>query len=286
MTSILKQTHAVQSSQSNIGSCPSRASESTFPPASRDDPLSSRVQDMAARDPYGSPVTNLSSRPARNRTLVPTYNLKTLSGNARHTRTCYLRDNKSNNKQSMSPAQASLRALNTTHNLQRADSGTSSPLSSLLVSPSPFASPRVSALDAGLQDTAAAASLEFQRAMNSSADDTRAASRTPGTTTLEYACFNQHPSPRGHYYSTRELHARGIWVGYLAPDRQNKPYLGLPSYNELKANWRNMSLPFPPPYPGTLSGNREAVCRGCFGDQSQLITLRELPFVRNSVRRA
>ncbi|KAF2818983.1 hypothetical protein CC86DRAFT_432406, partial [Ophiobolus disseminans] len=59
--------------------------------------------------------------------------------------------------------------------------------------------------------------------------------------------FNSHNTPRGHYYSAPNLYSRGVWVGYLAPDKQNTSYLGLPSYNTLKANLKSLSPPFPQP---------------------------------------
>ncbi|KAH8706910.1 hypothetical protein GQ44DRAFT_691847 [Phaeosphaeriaceae sp. PMI808] len=61
-----------------------------------------------------------------------------------------------------------------------------------------------------------------------------------------YDCFNQQSNPRGHYYSTRLLHARGVWVGYRDPNKQKKSYLGHPSYRQLIRNFHNISLPFPP----------------------------------------
>lgn len=68
-----------------------------------------------------------------------------------------------------------------------------------------------------------------------------------------------------------------------ALDRQSKSYRDLPSYSELKMNWRNLSLPFTQPSPEYIAINREAVCRGCLSHDSVLLSLRELPFAKNTV---
>lgn len=102
-------------------------------------------------------------------------------------------------------------------------------------------------------------------------------------TTSQFQCFNQVSNSHGHYYSAPTLHARGVWIGHLAPDAQKRSYRGLPSYSQLKANFNDISLPFPPSSASTAVKNREAVCRGCLGEQSALLTLREIPFVKNRV---
>jgi hypothetical protein len=61
----------------------------------------------------------------------------------------------------------------------------------------------------------------------------------------KYECFNQVPSTYGHYYSALTLYAHGVWIEYLASDRQKKSFRGLPSYSYLKANFVDMSLPCP-----------------------------------------
>jgi hypothetical protein len=100
----------------------------------------------------------------------------------------------------------------------------------------------------------------------------------------KYECFDAWTNTDGHYYSAPALCARGVWVGYLASDRQKKSFRGLPSYSTLKANFADMSLPWPPSYEGKASKNRDAVCAGCLGETSALIRLREVPFVKNRVR--
>ncbi|KAL5120728.1 hypothetical protein ACEQ8H_001477 [Pleosporales sp. CAS-2024a] len=98
---------------------------------------------------------------------------------------------------------------------------------------------------------------------------------------MQFDCFDHLSSARCHYYSTRTLFSLGVWVGYLAPDKQNKPYKGLPSFHELKKNCNDMILPFPPPSVGTAAKNYSAVCRGCVDYQPSLLTVRELAFVKD-----
>lgn len=101
---------------------------------------------------------------------------------------------------------------------------------------------------------------------------------------LDFECFSHFSNGTGHYYSAPNLYARGIWIGYLSPEKQKKSYRGLASFRELQANFRDMSLPFPPSTLGSSGSNRDAVCRGCFGAQSGLLTLREMAFVKDRVR--
>jgi hypothetical protein len=98
-----------------------------------------------------------------------------------------------------------------------------------------------------------------------------------------FECFSHLSNARGHYYSALAMCARGVWIGYLAPNNQKKSYRGLPSYQDLKTNFVDMNLPCPPSNPGTPANNRGAVCRGCFGEQSALLTLREMSFVKDRV---
>jgi hypothetical protein len=69
----------------------------------------------------------------------------------------------------------------------------------------------------------------------------------------KYDCFTTLPNAEVHYYSALELYARGVWVGYLDPKRHRQPYRDLPSYYELKENFRNMILPHPPAEVGLAS---------------------------------
>ncbi|KAH5023418.1 hypothetical protein HBI70_056750 [Parastagonospora nodorum] len=144
--------------------------------------------------------------------------------------------------------------------------GSSSPLSS---APS---SPRDSSL--GLN------SLGGPRSPRSVMRERSVASRT-APIPLDFECFSHFSNGSGHYYSAPKLYARGIWIGYLSPESQKNSYRGLPSFRELQANFRDMSLPFPPSTLGSSGMNRDAVCRGCFGAQSGLFTLREMAFVKD-----
>jgi hypothetical protein len=58
-----------------------------------------------------------------------------------------------------------------------------------------------------------------------------------------FDCFNTQDHPRGHYYSALELFKRGVWIGYLAPERHKESFGGLPSFNNLKGNYKSMSNP-------------------------------------------
>ncbi|KAH7077601.1 hypothetical protein BKA63DRAFT_508576 [Paraphoma chrysanthemicola] len=223
---------------------------------------------MAAHLSVDSGGVGCSSRAARNRTVVSTYNLKKLSGTARHTRTSYLQTQTNNNGQDGDPARQDMGPQNPAPERLATGRNTTSSLSSPMLLPSQTASPRRSAECQDLNDASANVLCE--------------SSNTSDTIYNEYECFNQLTNPRGHYYSVRRLHARGVWVGYLAPHRHCESYLGLPSYNELKANYTNIALPFPPSNPRHAAVNREAVCRGCLSEESKSIALRELPFVEDT----
>jgi len=99
----------------------------------------------------------------------------------------------------------------------------------------------------------------------------------------EFACFNKRGLPRGHFFSCRDLYSRGVWVGYLTPEKYGESYEGLASFNQLKTNCKRFSQPYPPTIVGVPGGERSAVCRGCVGSSSQLLTLRELSFVGKTV---
>jgi hypothetical protein len=99
----------------------------------------------------------------------------------------------------------------------------------------------------------------------------------------KYDCFTTLPNAEVHYYSALELYARGVWVGYLDPKRHRQPYRDLPSYYELKENFRNMILPHPPAEVGLASQNTMAVCRHCLPKEPKLVMLRRLKYDTNSV---
>ena len=96
-------------------------------------------------------------------------------------------------------------------------------------------------------------------------------------------CFNSFPGPKGHFYATRELFKRGVWIGYLDKSRHSQSYYGLPSFRDLRVNHSKFSIPRPPVTQGVPGEERLAVCRGCAGQNSQLITLTEIKFVGPTV---
>jgi hypothetical protein len=98
-----------------------------------------------------------------------------------------------------------------------------------------------------------------------------------------FDCFTALANAKVHYYSARELHARGVWVGYLEPKRRKESYDGLPSYTEIMANYRNMVLPYPPPEFGLAARNTMAVCRHCLSKQPKRVLLRQLKYVAGRV---
>ena len=154
-------------------------------------------------------ATEGNTRPVRKRTAVPTYNLKVLNGTSKHTRTSYRRKHLRLGKQSMTPTQANNSTLRIPKLSQPTERCTSSPLTS------PMASPRIDALANSLQDIAAApleTSMTYGPSQSHPADGTTDDMPSQGSA---YDCFNSHNNPRGHYYSTRELYSRGVWVGYL-----------------------------------------------------------------------
>jgi hypothetical protein len=216
------------------------------------------------------PDPDSSSRPKRNRTMVSTYSLKNLSDNAHHT---HLHPSNRTTRDGADrprslPAHTNMDNTNCAGLRRFICPASSSPLSSLIDSPGV------------LQESIAPAHL---------LDTSPTGRPTPSRSSIaknrmtEYECFNGLSNARGHYYSASALQARGVWVGYLAPDKQKKQYFGLPSFNELKTNFHDITLPFPPTNEAISASNPIAVCRGCFGEQSALLTLRELHFVHNRV---
>jgi hypothetical protein len=223
------------------------------------------------------PDTDGPSRPIRkNRTAVSTYNLKALANERFTQKPCRQRHHKQNTTSRHLPHQELTMALPS----QQLNRSISSSLSS------PLTSPRTSSVETSQHRIMADIVDANRNARNSvalQARDTPTAEDNMAQQASTYECFNKHGRPRGHYYSARELYSRGVWIGYLAPDKQKKPFLECPSYNELKANFANINLPYPPSNPSSSSCNREAVCRGCFGEQSMLLTTREISFAKNRV---
>ncbi|KAG9192846.1 hypothetical protein G6011_11580 [Alternaria panax] len=115
------------------------------------------------------------------------------------------------------------------------------------------------------------------RALGASLDE-EARNTSP---TTAYDCFNLQPHLKGHFYSANRLFSRGVWIGYLAPDRQNQSFRGLPSFHSLKINFSRCNPPFPPAVQGYPRENRNAVCRGCAREESAFIALSEMQFGKN-----
>lgn len=105
----------------------------------------------------------------------------------------------------------------------------------------------------------------------------------PPAPPVPYTCFNVHGYLDGHFYSAVEFYKHGVWVGYFSPEKHGERFRGLPSFNELKSNCKRLTPPYPPPVSGKARDKRAAVCRGCCGDKSKVITLEEIPFAPRNV---
>lgn len=218
----------------------------------------------------GIPHGELRVQPSRARKSVHTYNLKVLSGSVARTRTRkpYCKTSISNTHD------ASARTVETEPQgipgaayqggLEQDGSSQSSGLTS------PMMSPKLRALETSLGSEEATTGEESH-----SADSRKSMSF--------YDCFNSQTNPRGHLYSANRLFTRGIWIGYLAPDRQGESFRGLPSFQELKFNCAKFSPPHPPVIQGSAGQTRQAVCRGCAASNSAVIPLGEIQFYRKSV---
>jgi len=221
---------------------------------------SSRMVGMANQDSLG--------RSTRARNKVRTYNLKILSGTSRSSR------RRSHNVDPQSARHSDPRIsseeqdnLETTESLEEHFQHHHGEDSSELTSP--MMSPNLLALETSLsEEGTTVASTQ---------------SGSPVNNTGLYDCFNATLHPKGHFYSAKELFARGVWIGYLSPDRHSESFRGLPSFSTLKANFTKFSPPYPPVINGFVRGERSAVCRGCASSTSALIAFFEIQFVRTSV---
>jgi len=221
---------------------------------------SSQMVGMAHRDSL--------DRPTRTRNNVRTYNLKILSGTYRRSR----RRSRNVDPQSAhhpdsrmsSGEQDDLKATESPEeHFQQNHPEDSSALTS------PMMSPNLLALETSLSE-----------------EDTTVAftqSSSSANSAGLYDCFNITLHPKGHFYSAKELFARGVWIGHLSPDRHSESFRGLPSFSTLKANFAKFTLPYPPVIPGFVRGDRNAVCRGCVSSTSALVAFFELQFVGTSV---
>lgn len=219
-------------------------------------------------------------RPARARTTVQTYNLKALTCST-HKRSLNNRDARvlRERRPSMSHRSGTIpRAVTPTEQLHRTRSITSSELTS------PMPSPSLSVLATSLAHDAAAGRERLESGNHEVAGDNDSMVQTAiADDPPFFACFNTQNHPAGHFYSANELYSRGVWIGYLAPDRCIESFRKLPSFSALRTNFKQFSAPFPPAIAGAAREERKAVCRGCIGDDSAVITLREIHFVHNTV---
>ncbi|KAI1519498.1 hypothetical protein PtrSN002B_003240 [Pyrenophora tritici-repentis] len=207
-------------------------------------------------------------RPIRARKSVRTYNLKILSGITRRSRQPSRNVDpqsarRPESRRASSGGEDSLKATeNPGDHRQQYHDDNSSELTS------PMLSPNLLALETSLSEEGM----------------TVASTRSSGSgkSTGRYDCFNAMLHPKGHYYSAKELFARGVWIGYLSPDRHNESFRGLPSFGTLKSNFNKFSQPYPTSMHGSVRENRNAVCRGCAKSNSALIALSEIQFVRTS----
>ncbi|KAF2738116.1 hypothetical protein EJ04DRAFT_574091 [Polyplosphaeria fusca] len=96
-----------------------------------------------------------------------------------------------------------------------------------------------------------------------------------------FVCFANGNGPQKHYFSASQLFKAGVWIGYMSSDRRAESYKGLPSYSDLKANKRSQrqDAPCPPTTEGVAGEERHAICRGCHGTGSRVITLREIAYI-------
>lgn len=208
-------------------------------------------------------------RPARKLTLVSTYSLKRLSDTARHTqRSCAKTERAAPNVQTDSKT------------IPPMDSSTTSSLTASTTSPIQSASGTPCRGSAVVLSEVHEAGMRWPRNAVS-ADASTSVAKAPHT---KAGCFNKLAHTRGHHYSAHALHAHGVWVGFLAPERHKERFLDLPSFFELKKNFNNMRLPFPPLSQRTSASNCQAVCRGCFSDESLTLSMREISYVNNKVR--
>jgi hypothetical protein len=218
--------------------------------------------------------TGNAFRPARNRTPVATYNLKILHDRAHDVHTYMIHKQAHHNIDKPRPVPVCTNEITskTAASSQIIHSSFSSPLTFL------SASPQMTPLRSR--------SLDSTVTLHQAHDPPQKTVLKSSVTTnnmAEFECFNSLIDSRGHYYSAPALYACGVWVGFLSPDKQKLQYRGLPSFNELKMNFADMSLPCPPSSEGASANNRSAICRGCFGEHSPLLTLREVQFVNNRV---
>jgi hypothetical protein len=115
---------------------------------------------------------------------------------------------------------------------------------------------KAATLENGLEKTFSSVSSELTSPMRSpglaALETTLAkeavAAEAPGSIKVDqnkslYDCFKSQLHPKGHFYSANQLYAQGICIRYLAPDRMNERFRGLPSFNNLKTNFSKFRPP-------------------------------------------
>ncbi|CAO2648041.1 Nn.00g089630.m01.CDS01 [Neocucurbitaria sp. VM-36] len=213
----------------------------------------------------------MHKRPTRARTAVGTYNLKVLTENVHNS---HLNERESRSSMALNGRSDSMsRAATPVTKLHVHRRNISSGLTS------PMPSPNLSALGSGLTDNTTTAPRKLEAIdPDITSNDTRIISTAVASSVPMFDCFNTQPHSWGHFYSANELFSRGIWIGYLTPDRHSESFRRLPSFSDLKTNFRKFSTPYPPTITGSVGEERISVCRGCVGDDSAVITLREIQF--------
>ncbi|KAJ4377899.1 hypothetical protein N0V83_000729 [Neocucurbitaria cava] len=220
------------------------------------------------------PNQESQKRSARTRTAVATYNLQKLTKDIRNS---YRNEAKPRSTMAQHGRSASMpKAATPVSQPHKNRRSTSSGLTS------PMASPSLSAVSSNLTDDAAT-SFETSKTIIREVitDRKRTTSRAMAPSNPVFDCFNMLNRAEGHFYSVNELFSRGVWIGYLALARHKESFRKLPSFNNLRNNFRTFSPPYPPTITGPVGEERNAVCRGCIGDESVMITLREIGFYGN-----
>ncbi|KAH7346115.1 hypothetical protein BKA66DRAFT_447790 [Pyrenochaeta sp. MPI-SDFR-AT-0127] len=210
-------------------------------------------------------------RSGRVRTVVPSYNVKVLTYNAKNNRTDHI--------DYPAPVPGKHRQDFPSTPNKRLRGSRSNPSSSL-TSPVPFSA--LSVLPTPSTKVAVAVNQPGSSDHESAAADASAESTCIASVPTLFDCFNTHRQPRGHFYSANKLYSTGVWIGYLAPERHSESFRELPSFNDLKTKLEIRVALFPPTVGDTHGQTRDAVCRGCVGPNSTVIALREIQFAQDS----
>lgn len=239
----------------------------------------STVREMPSSPLPDTMMIESTTRATRSsRAIVPTYNIRILTGTAIHTPTKYLEKHHQNvfryplggdnstTSSKAAPARPTL--FSSPRDTSGNSSACSNPLKSTHVSNCNLLANHNSSDDLSSIDSEGSENLVM----------------APSLPT--FTCFSKHNGPQRHYYAASDLYDAGIWVGFLSPERHRESYRSLPSFSKLRLNAKKFNPPFPPPVSGVAREERHAVCRGCLGDESQLITLREIAYITKTVSEA